>query len=304
MIGKTMLRPMDIWRCAILRQDVPGILQNGIDTESLVWLPEMPPDHFRADPFGLWRCGRLHVFAEAFDYRDRLGHIDALVYDDALKLLDCRPVLKKPWHLSYPFVFEAEGETWMLPEAYKSGTLTLYRARDFPFVWEPVCDLPLDGPAIDATPVFFDGTWWLFYTPSHSKTARLSHLHVAWANQLTGPWHVHPGNPVRIDLTGARPGGVPWVNANTLVLPVQDCARTYGAAIVPLRIDRLDEQGFAATKLPRLTAPSAMAPFTDGLHTLAAVGSLTLIDVKRMDVSLSAKLRRLSGIIRRPPHRT
>jgi hypothetical protein len=294
---------MDIWQCAILRQDVRSVVQDGILVTSLVWLPEMPRDSFRADPFGLWRDGRLYVFAEAFDYKNRNGHIDALVYDDNLNLLDCRPALKRPWHLSYPFVFEAEGETWMLPEAYKSGALTLYRARAFPFAWEPVCDLPLDGPAIDATPVFFDGKWWLFYAPSHSKSARMSHLHLAWAHRLTGPWHVHPGNPVRIDIAGARPGGVPWQHANTLFLPVQDCARTYGAAIAPLRIDRLDELGFSAGKLSNLAVPAAMSPFTDGLHTLAAIGPMTLIDVKRMDTSLPAKLRRLNGIVGRWPYR-
>jgi hypothetical protein len=292
-----MLRPMDIWRCAIVPRSAEVILSAGIDASSITWLPDMPAGSFRADPFGLWRDGLLHIFAEAFDYRKRVGHIDLLIYDRDLRLLECRTVLKTPWHLSYPFVFEADGEVWMLPEAFKSGTLTLYRAVPFPFQWEPVCDIPLDGPAIDATPLFYRGKWWLFYAPSHGKLAKKSHLHIAWSDRLTGPWTLHPLNPVRIDLAGARPGGTPKVRGGAIILPVQDCRTTYGAAIRTLTIDCLDETRFSATSGGALIAPPWMAPFTEGLHTLATAGPVTLIDVKRMDASFHGKAARLGGIV-------
>lgn len=292
-----MLRPMDIWRCAIVKQSAETIIRAGVDPGSIVWLPDMPPGTFRADPFGIWRDGSLHVFAEAFNYRTRVGHIDLLRYDSDLNLLECRSVLKKPWHLSYPVVFEAEGETWMLPEAYKSGTLTLYRAREFPSEWEPVCDIPLDGAAIDATPLFHEGTWWLFYSPSHSKVARRSHLHVAWADHPTGPWHPHPLNPVRVDPGSARPGGTPRVQRGVIILPVQDCRTTYGGAIRELSITRLDRTSFTAADHAGVGAAGWMAPFTDGFHTLATAGPVTLIDVKCMDASLHGKAMRLHGIM-------
>lgn len=291
------MRPMDIWRCAIVKQSAETIIRDGIDPDLTVWLPDMPPGTFRADPFGLWRGGHLHVFAEAFDYRTRVGHIDRLVYDRDLTLLACNTVLKKPWHLSYPVVFEADGEAWMLPEAYKSGTLTLYRAGNFPSEWAPVCDIPLDGPAIDATPLFHDGKWWLFYSPSHSRIGRSGHLHVAWADRLTGPWHLHPLNPVRVDPGSARPGGTPRLQDGVIILPVQDCRSTYGGAIRQLVITRLDETGFVATDHAGVSAAGWMAPFTDGFHTLATAGPVTLIDVKRMDASLRGKTMRLRGIV-------
>ncbi len=37
---------------------------------------------------------------------------------------------------------------------------------------------------------------------------------------------------------------------------------------------------------------------TDGLHTLSAIGEMTLLDVKRLDASLSAKTSRLYHIVR------
>jgi hypothetical protein len=294
-----MLRPMDTWRCAIVRQDVQAILADGIDPQAVVWLPDMPRLAFRADPFGLWQDGRLHVFAEAFDYRTRIGSIDALVYDADLNLIECRSALKAPWHLSYPCVFEADGEIWMLPEAYRSGTLTLYRARRFPFEWERVCDIPLDGPAIDATPLYHRGKWWLFYAPSAEKAGRRSHLHVAWSDKLTGPWQLHPLNPLRVDISSARPGGVPIVQDGIITLPVQDCRDTYGGAIRLLTITTLSETQFEATDAPGVAAPAWMAPFDQGFHTLSPAGPVTLIDVKRMTNSLADNAVRIRGIARR-----
>jgi hypothetical protein len=290
---------MDLWRIAIINRPLPVILAEGLDAVTVTWAPAMPAQSFRADPFGLWRDGRLYVFAEAFNYRDRVGYIDCLTYDADLALLDCRTVLREAWHLSYPFVFAAEGEIWMLPEAFQSGTLTLYRAKSFPDAWEPVCKIPLDGAAIDATPFFWQGRWWLFYAPSHSKRAKQSHLHVAYADRLTGPWHLHPGNPVHIDIASARPGGTPIIQDGSIILPVQDCRGTYGAAIRLLEISRLDEKTFTAKDRDGLKAPPGMAPYVDGLHTLSAVGDMTLLDVKQMDASLSAKTSRLYHIVRR-----
>ena len=299
-----MLPPMDIWRCAIVRFPLAELNAIVLERQVPVWLPPMPPGCFRADPFGLWRGDRLYVFAEAYDYRSRVGHIDALTYDRDLRLIACETVLREPWHLSYPFVFEAEDAVWMLPEAYRSGTTTLYRASDFPRGWEAVIALRLDGPAIDATPLFHDGRWWLFYAPAEPKAARQTHLHVAWADRLTGPWHSHPGNPVRRDAASSRPGGTPYLSGATICLPVQDCRETYGGALRRLMIDELTPTTFAARDEAWLSAPAWGAPSLDGLHTASAAAGVTLIDVKRIERSWRGTLAQAHGRLRRRYRRT
>jgi hypothetical protein len=257
-----------------------------LERASIRWLDPGPSFTFLADPFGLWRDDVLHLFAEAYDYRDRRGVIDLLRFDRALELIDRRTVLAEPWHLSYPLVFEANGETWMLPEAHRSGTLTLYRAQAFPDRWTPVARLDLDTPAVDATPFFHEGLWWLAYSPSTDKLAKQSHLHLAYAEQLEGPWTTHPANPVRIDRSSSRPGGTVFFDNGVPVLPTQDCTRTYGGAVRALRMIELTPSRFAAEAGPVLRAPASAGAFTDGLHTLSACGDLTLIDAKRIDRSL------------------
>lgn len=276
----------DIWRSAIVAAPIAEVVaRGGIAGLPIHWLPPMGSFRFIADPFGLWRDGRLHVFVEGYDYRTRRGWIDAMVLDGRFAVTERRTVLTEPWHLSYPFVFEAEGETWMLPEASRSGGLTLYRAAAFPWRWEPAQRIVLDCTPIDATPLFHGGRWWLFYTSGDREADKMTALHVAWADRLAGPWTPHPLNPVRVDAGSARPGGTPVVVGEEVWLPVQDCRRTYGGAIRPLRITTLTPDAFEAAPVGTIVAPPDCAPFVEGLHTLSGAGPVTLVDMKRTELS-------------------
>lgn len=289
----------DIWRVGIVRKPMQAILKAGsLKNEAVHWLPERPALHFDADPFAVWRYGALHLFVETYDYWRRRGSIDVLTLDESLRVRDRRPALEEPWHLSYPFLVEEEGETYMLPEAFRSGQLTLYRAVEFPARWEPATRIVLDTVAIDATPVFHDGLWWLFYTSAESKLAKVAALHVAFAERLTGPWRVHARNPVRFDPTSARPGGTPLVVDGAIVLPVQDCAETYGGGLRKLTIIKLTPNVFEAEASARLIAPAGGA-YAHGLHTLSAAGDLTLIDAKKFEVSAETLASDLDHLFRK-----
>jgi hypothetical protein len=276
----------DIWRSAILAAPMRELLAGGLAGHRPVWLPQARSFCFDADPFGLWRDGQLFVFVESYDYRVRVGGIDVLCYDSGLNLQWRRPCLREAWHLSYPFVIEDDSGTWMLPEAHRAGGLRLYRAADFPLQWQFAASIELDCVPVDATPVRFEGRWWLFYSPATSKRDKIGKLHVAWSDELAGPWHPHPGNPVRADLSSSRPGGTPQIIDGQLVVPMQDCRRTYGGAIRPLHVHRLTPTEFEAEAAAVIAAPAGFAPYVDGLHTLSACGTHTLVDAKYVDRSL------------------
>jgi hypothetical protein len=279
----------DIWRCAIVPASMQEVLDRGsLEGWPLTWVPGSGNLRYHADPFGLWRDGQLCVFTEFFDYRDAVGRISVTVFDQAMQLVDQAEVLCEPWHLSYPFVFEAEGETWMLPEAFQSGGSWLYRAIDFPRRWERVRRIVLDDIALDATPVH-DGTrWWLFYAPAYPQAHRLTHLCAAWADRIEGPWTPHPANPILAEPNGARPGGTPVLRDGLLHLPVQDCRGTYGAAVRILRFDVLTPDHVVAVETTTIRSPASASPFQDGCHTLSSAGDVTLIDVKQTRFSARA----------------
>ena len=276
-----MPRRCDIWRVGIVPAPIAEIAARGAVGE-VHWLPEQPSFTFLADPFGLWRNGCLHLFAEAYDYRTRHGVIECLTLTAEFDIAERRTVLREPWHLSYPYVFEADGEIWMLPEAARSGAVTLYRAALFPDRWEAARRITLDVAPIDATLAWHEGLWWLFYSGGRDRAARMGALHAAWAKRLEGPWQPLAANPIRQDMAGGRPGGTPFVADGRLCLPVQDCTRTYGGAIrilhfVHLSPDRVETELGAPVGLPAGTA------YSEGMHTLAGCGPVTLIDAKKID---------------------
>ncbi|WP_241569890.1 glucosamine inositolphosphorylceramide transferase family protein [Rosenbergiella collisarenosi] len=272
----------EIWRVGIIRAPIQDVLKAGtLETFPITWVEADDSLCFIADPFGLWQGGLLYLFVEAYDYRTRRGYIVAYVLDAELNILEHRPVLREEWHLSYPVVFEADGEIWMLPEAYKSGRLTLYRAIEFPWRWQAVPEFQFPEAAIDASPLFHAGRWWMFYTPPTPKAARTNTLKLASADHLFGPWDQQPIQTLREDIHGSRMGGTPFLANGKIFLPTQDCHETYGGA---LQLLSFPEEGISQPDLScshRLTAPHHNAPYLQGLHTLSQAGSVTLVDTKR-----------------------
>lgn len=292
----------DIWRSGFVRRSLTSVQATGVRPGEVIWLPDQGPFAYLADPFGIVREGLLTVFAEHFDYRSRRGEIRYFQYNQADTLVGQGLALAAPFHLSYPSLIEDGGDLYMLPEAYKSGGLTLYRCVRFPDLWEPAERL-LDIPAIDATVVRHGSKWWMFHALPGPADQAMRELHVAWADALTGPWTPHAANPVRSGFQTSRPGGTAFEIDGVLHLPVQDCAETYGAAINLLGIEALTPDVFEAVVAGRFEAGDLLPGHPDGFHTLSGHGDATFIDVKRIQRSASEgwiraqyKVRRLLGL--------
>jgi hypothetical protein len=257
----------DLWRVGIARAQVAALFAPEFTATPppVVWLESPRPFTFYADPFGIWRNGRLYVFVEAYDYRSKRGHIEVHEYDAALNKIGQRVALAEPFHLSYPYLWEESGEVYMLPEAHRSGRLTLYRAQSFPLGWEPVCDL-LTLPAIDASLTHWQGRYWLFFALPDDP---LGALHIAFADTLTGSWQLHPKNPVLRDPTRARMGGAPFMREGALYFPAQNGQKTYGGSLTLNKIDQLSPEDFASHAETTCTPPAWATPFTQGIHTIS-----------------------------------
>jgi hypothetical protein len=279
--GCTMQLVKDFWRCGVVAADAASIVQRGsLENLPISWLPGTSGLRYLADPFGLWRDKRLYVFAEGFDYSVGIGHIVVTIFDRSLAVIGQHDVLRAPWHLSYPFVFEADGETWMLPEAHASGTLRLYRATAFPCGWMAAHEIRLDHVPLDATLLRHGDLWWLFYTAAEPVAGRLTTLRAAHAHRLDGSW-TSIGQPILIDSDGARPGGTPIMIDGVPHLPLQRCTGSYGSGLRVLRLDRLTPDQVTGVVMRDIAAPTSAAPYHAGFHTLSGAGGVSLIDVKR-----------------------
>jgi len=242
-----------------------------------------PRFRFFADPFPISRDRTMHVFFEDFDHRRGKGAISAIAFGPAGPVGAAFTVLEEPWHLSYPFLIEDEGEVWMVPESSASGAVSIYRADPFPHRWRRETDLLRGIEASDATIVFYDGRFWMFATVGDGAVSAA--LHVFLAPRLLGPWRAHPKNPVLLDRSCARPAGRMIVRNGRLWRPVQDCRRAYGAALGLAEVTRLDCKGYDQA-VRKVLRPGSDWPGRR-LHTLNQARGFEFIDGSAMRLRLS-----------------
>ncbi len=279
----------DHWNIACVERPISSFL--GADHAGAVqWLPRPRSFEFQADPFGVVRDGRLIILFEYFSYRTNRGTIAALDPAHGEERAAVRIGPQPPVHLSYPYVVEAEGRLLCIPETHEAGEVALYEVERFPDQWVKVANLIEGMSIVDATLFRHEDTWWLAGSEPTAKGASCE-LHLWYANALEGPWHPHAGNPVKIDIRSARPGGTPFYKDGVLYRPAQDCSRSYGGRIVINRVVALSPTAFCET-FAGTVEPDPMGPYPDGLHTLSQVGDLTLIDGNRFIFS-PAEFRRV-----------
>lgn len=265
------------WRVGWRRADHDNDVWSRRDLGGARWnvLPD-PGDHFYADPFPFFHGGRDYIFFEDLDHKTAKGIISVVEVREDGSTGPAVPVLEEPWHLSYPFLIEADGEIWMIPEASLSGEISIYRAVEFPYRWERHGALLSGLEAADATIVQHGGLFHMMAVVRDGVGGYSDMLSIWHADALFGPWRSHSANPVMIDDRTARPAGNFVIRGGTLLRPVQDCRNGYGAALSLARIDRLDEEGFSQTIETRLS-PNSYWPGRK-LHTLNGNGRLETID--------------------------
>jgi len=236
-----------------------------------------PKDRDWADPFVLEKNGRWFVFFEELPYAARKAHISVIEIDAAGRWSKPVRVLERDYHLSYPFVFEEDGDLYMLPESAKNRTLELWRCVDFPTRWRLERTLMEGVRMVDATLHRAAGRWWLFANcaPGDSRIYD-DELNLFHAERLDGDWQPHPANPVKSDARCARPAGRLFSRDGALFRPAQVCVPRYGAGIALHRVTKLTTGEYAERQVARLVPPEASGLL--GLHTMNHAGDLTVVD--------------------------
>ena len=237
-----------------------------------------PRDRFWADPFAVTEGGRLFVFFEEFRYRSHRGRIVAIEVDEQGKASPPVPVLERPYHLSYPFLFRWRGGLYMLPETAENGTVELYRCEELPSRWRLERVLLTNVRAYDATLWQQGDRWWMFVSIASHGTDGNDELYL-YSSAVTplGPWIPHPKNPVVVDTRRARSAGPLFMLDGTLYRPSQDCSGTYGQSISINRVDTLDEHDYQETPVERIE-PGWQRDIMC-VHTIGGIERLRLLDV-------------------------
>lgn len=240
---------------------------------TLLWPPE---GHNYADPFLFEWHERTYVFFESWKRDGGKGSIWCAELDTNGAATSPRQVLARDYHLSYPFVFEWQGELYMLPESWDSSTVNVYRASNFPWEWRLAGTL-FNFRAVDSTLVEHDGKLWLFAAGvGGAKDTEGTELSIFYADSLFGEWRAHPKNPVVCDVRSARPAGSIFRLGDTLVRPAQDGSVEYGHAITLNQIEVLSETDYC--EVPFATIQPDWIPGIHATHTVNQEGRIGVLD--------------------------
>lgn len=239
-----------------------------------------PPDRFWADPFVVQRDGAYYIFIEELLYATNRGHISVIRLDGKGRYEAPVPVLERPYHLSYPFVFEHEGELYLVPESAENNTIELYRCTRFPDQWSFVHNLMEGVKAYDATLHQQDGRWWLFANlvevPGASSCDELFAFHAD--SPLSRSWTPHLQNPIVSDCRSARPAGRIFSLNGDWYRPSQNCADHYGYGFNLARIETLTPEAYREEIVTRVLPD--WSPDLVSTHTFNRAGDLHVIDAQ------------------------
>lgn len=257
--------------------DVPPLELANVGFDSVNWY-EPPDDRFVADPFVIERNG-VFVFVEEFNYEAGKGVISVLEYRSDGSFSPLEKVIEEPFHLSYPFVFEHDGQILMVPEAAESNEVILYECVEFPRKWRRRCTLIEGFAGIDSTLLQMDERWWLF-TSDASFENYDNNLHLFTAYHLEGPYRPHPTNPVKCGIASSRMAGRIFSDGTRLIRPAQNCSRRYGGSIVFNEIEILNEREYRERERLEVFM-NRSARFGQALHTVNRSEQYTVIDGSR-----------------------
>ena len=239
-----------------------------------------PRNCFQADPF-FWQQGvETWCFFETFDYRTGLGYISAGQLESG-RIENIRTVLEPGYHLSFPFLFEHDGQLFMMPESCASRRIELWRCTSFPGSWE-LHMTALEGTnSADSTLAEIDGQWWLFTNICDDPFGDMnSELHLFRADgPMLDKLEPHPLNPVVFDSRCARNAGRIFQRDGVFYRPAQDNSHgTYGYGLHLMRIEELTMECYRERSV-RHIAPTFKRGII-GCHHIDILDNNIIFDVR------------------------
>jgi hypothetical protein len=196
------------WTIGIYSGESPFALTNELGFRNPVLKAEDVTDvpaKFVADPFLIRDDSTWYLFFEVYNLNNEQGDLAVATSKDAKNWEYQQVIIDEPFHLSYPYVFNHNGDYYLIPESYQSNSIRLYKATNFPYEWEFVSTLVEDVSLVDPSIVNINDMWWIF---SSEESKENDTLRLYYADELTGPWQEHPASPiVEGDNRIARPSG-------------------------------------------------------------------------------------------------
>lgn len=277
----------DIWNVGIVQRP-PSTRAALPPLQNVRWLPPHQPLCYIADPFSFSCQGRQYLLLEEYSYRRAgRGQVAELAFPSDPFRLVLETKLSGAEHFSYPCVITVGADTYCIPETCQANQCRLYR-RQANGAWSLERVLIDQRAVVDPTVFLYNDYWWLFFT-DHRAGSNLK-LYAYYAADFHGAWQPHALNPLKCDVTSARPAGRPFTLAGQLYRPAQDCSRTYGGAITLNQVLALSPTAFQEQPVSQLR-PDPHSLYPAGLHHLIVEDEVIIVDAKKRVFDLLFKFK-------------
>ncbi len=188
-----------------------------------------------ADSFIYEYNGITAVFVEMLDFHYGLGTIGVFEIKDG-QVVGPKEIIKEPTHMSFPNIFEHNGQVYMIPETYSANDVHLYKCKEYPYKWEKTDALLSDCHIVDCALYENDGITYIVGYDIDKESSRCFILN--WDK-----WQLEEFFPKGEHCT-ERPGGTFYKEDGKLKRVIQDCHRTYGEYIRIYDVERIDKEFF------------------------------------------------------------
>ena len=182
-----------------------------------------PNNKYYADPILFEYNSHDYIFYEDYDYNK--GFISCVEIKKNGNISKPQTVLKRPYHISFPFVFHAHNNIYMIPETSNNRTIELYKCLEFPSKWQCLKIIKNKIWANDTIVFNHNNIWWMF-----TSIGNLHNHSIFYTNSVEDNWKAHPYNHQK-KLYGRAAGNI-FHYKNKLLRPVQCGIPRYGYCLI------------------------------------------------------------------------
>lgn len=270
------------------------------------------PGHNRfwfADPFLFEHNQTLYVFYEAYDLVERKGKIGySIIKGD--QATEPAIIIDEPYHLSFPNIFEYQGNIYIMPESSTDYRVKLFRAVNFPDEWEPADTVLPEAYAVDSIFLQDNNTTYLLANERyhHPPVGKLSSC---WVKNMLYPLNselkaISRGELVAEGEYGVRNAGASILTDNMLIRVGQNCNDgNYGQGLVFNQVESVSpykekELLYIDAKEMRQHITASVSETIVGTHTYNHSEHYEVIDlIFRRPISKWLKIKRFVALIKK-----
>lgn len=230
--------------------------------------------HWAADPFVVEKDdGSFYCFVEYMD--NHVKHGEIAVFDSSTKKINV--VIKEPFHMSFPFIFQMNDSFYMMPETSATNDLRLYKAVSFPFEWKLEKIILKDRKLVDSVLFSKNNSWFLLVYDIRPIPYRLEAYQFDMNTFSVGKMI----GSIKDATKSLRPAGCPFEEAEELIFPTQEGMKSYGKDVLFNRL-RVDS-GLSVERIPHAlkTMPSISSKY-DHKHTYNVTKNLATLDFSKL----------------------